>query len=38
MVKAAVLAPVLSGFFGGAASNAAEFLGSAATGPASADL
>ena len=38
MVKAAVLAPVLSGFFGGEARDAAEFLGSAATGPASADL
>jgi hypothetical protein len=38
MVKAAVLAPVLSGFFGGAARHTGEFLGSAATGPASADL
>jgi pimeloyl-ACP methyl ester carboxylesterase len=38
MVKAAVLAPVLSRFFGGGARNPAEFLGSAATGAASADL
>jgi pimeloyl-ACP methyl ester carboxylesterase len=38
MVKAAVLAPVLSGFFGAEARNAADFLRSAATGPASADL
>jgi len=38
MVKAAVLAPVLSGFFGGAVRNGAEILGSAATGAASADL
>jgi hypothetical protein len=29
---------VLSGFFGGEARNPAEFLGSAATGAASADL
>jgi pimeloyl-ACP methyl ester carboxylesterase len=38
MVKAAVLAPVLSGFFGGELRNVAEFVGSAAAGAASADL
>jgi hypothetical protein len=38
MVKAVVLAPVLSRFFGGEDRHAAEFLGSAATGAASADL
>jgi hypothetical protein len=37
-VKAAVLAPVLSGFFGGERRNVAEFVGSAAAGAAAADL
>jgi len=38
MVKPAVLAPVLAGFFGGAMRHAAAFVGSAAAGATSADL